>query len=268
MATNNRSDELLNRLTTGITQLTNSDRWRDWLTVQSRFHKYSFGNTLLILMQRPDASRIAGFRTWLQLERRVQAGEKAIWILAPMTRPRLADALGQEPEILVTGFRPVPVFDISQTEGADLPVVCARLEGEDAKGTYSRLVAVAAGFGFSVEDFEFTDSTNGDCNTEQRRIRVRTSNSPAQRIKTLAHEMGHAQLHENSALDRPLKELEAESVAFVVCCVLGLSTDTYSFGYVAAWSGGGEEATAGIKASGARIQHAANAILGALEKIT
>lgn len=264
----NHTDELLKRLSDGVTQLTTSENWKAWLSAQSRFHKYSFSNTLLILAQRPHALRVAGFRTWCGLGRQVRSGEKAIWILAPTTHRRAADADDEEAQVFVTGFRAVPVFDIAQTDGPDLPAVCKPLEGDDPAATYARLVPVAKAFGFTVEDYDFTGSTNGDCDLERRRIRIRAGNSPAQRVKTLVHELGHSQLHESSTLDRPLKELEAESVAFVVCSALGLTTDAYSFGYVAIWAGGGDEAIAGIKASASRIQRASLAILDSIERTT
>jgi antirestriction protein ArdC len=117
----------------------------------------------------------------------------------------------------------------------------------------------------TVEDTdELPGSVNGDCSHDLHRIRVRTSNSPLQRVKTLAHELGHTLLHEEYD-SRPLAELEAESVAFIVCDNLGLTTDDYSFGYVATWAGGGDEAQKEIKASGGRIQRAADQILSTVE---
>jgi hypothetical protein len=158
------------------------------------------------------------------------------------------------------GFKPVPVFDLSQTDGQDLPEVCSKLEGSDERGAYTQLLVVAEVLGFTVEDSEELGSANGDCSHLLHRIRVRTSNSPVQRVKTLAHELAHAILHEEFD-DRPIAELEAESVAFIVCDHLGIRSDEYSFGYVAGWAGGGEEAHKAIKASGSRIQRAADQIL-------
>ena len=120
--------------------------------------------------------------------------------------------------------------------------------------------------GFSVEDHEFGGSTNGDCTHSEHRIRVEAHNTPAQRVKTLAHEIAHALLHE-SYDSRALAELEAESMAYVVCQALGIDSSDYSFGYVATWAGGGDEATAGIKASCDRIQKGAAIILGAFEPV-
>jgi len=257
---------ILDRLTEGITQLTSSDRWQEWLNMQSRFHHYSFNNTLLIMAQRPDATRVAGYNAWRKLDRFVRKGEKGIWILAPMVyKTDSADDTAEDTTArVIRGFKPVPVFDLSQTEGQDLPEICTRLDGDDDANIFLRLRTVAAGLGFSVEDTdELLPGVNGDCSHQLHRIRVRTSNSPIQRVKTLAHELGHALLHEQHD-NRPLAELEAESVAFVVCTSSGIDSDDYSFGYVATWVGGDDDARSAIKGSGTRIQRAADQILTAM----
>jgi hypothetical protein len=123
---------------------------------------------------------------------------------------------------------------------------------------------VVQSIGFTVEDHEFDGSTNGDCCQSEHRIRVETRNTPAQRVKTLAHEIAHALLHED-VKDRRLAELEAESTAYVVCQSLGLDTGDYTFGYVANWAGGGDEAIAGVKASCDRIQKTAGTVLRSFE---
>ena len=268
---NTDKTNILERLAEGITRLTSSERWQEWLTMQSRFHSYSFNNTLLILGQKPEASRVAGFNAWRKLDRYVRKGEKGIWILAPMiyksdTRDELAT--GDESTKVIRGFKTVPVFDVSQTDGAELPEVCVRLDGEDEAGLFERLRSVATSIGFTVEDADDLEGANGLCTHDDRRIRVLACNSPAQRVKTLAHELGHAILHA-PGVGRPdsraILELEAESVAFVVCAATGIISDDYSFGYVATWSGGGDEALAAIKASGARIQRAADGILSTMD---
>jgi len=265
MAETDRKTEALRTLEAGITRLTTSEAWQDWLTMQSRFHRYSFYNTLLILTQRPEASRVAGFHTWRQLGRHVRKGEHGISILAPMVR-RVRDEAQDEAERvrILSGFKPVTVFDVAQTDGDELPEVCTRINGEDEAGLYARLVKVAQGIGYSVEAAEIPGESNGDCTFDLHRIRVEVRNSPAQRVKTLAHELAHAMLHE-SFPDRALAELEAESTAYVVCSALDIPSDEYSFGYVAGWAGGGDQALAAIKASGERIHQAADAILTKLE---
>lgn len=261
---------ILDRLTEGITQLTSSDRWQDWLNMQSRFHHYSFNNTLLILTQRPDATRVAGFNAWRKLDRFVRKGEKGIWILAPMVYKTDGgdDAADDTTKRVLRGFKPVPVFDLSQTDGQELPEICARLDGDDTGNVFLRLRTVAATLGFSVEDTDdLSDGVNGDCSHDLHRIRVRMSNAPLQRVKTLAHELGHAILHtpgDGRPDSRALMELEAESVAFIVCANHGINSDDYSFGYVTGWAGGGDEARDAIKASGGRIQRAADSILTAM----
>lgn len=262
-ATNSHS-ELLDQLTEGIAKLTTSDEWRQFLDYQSRFHRYSFGNVLLIAAQCHEATQVAGFHTWRKMDRFVRKGEKAIFILAPMVYKN-ADAVDGDDERVVRGFKWVPVFDVAQTDGEELPTVCHRLTGDDPDGLFAQLVAVAHSIGFSVEDAELGGSTNGDCTHDLKRIRVEVTNTPTQRLKTLAHEIAHAMLHAEFK-DRRLAELEAESTAYIVCASLGINTSDYSFGYVANWAGGGDEAIAGIKASCDRIQKTAAAVLRCFEQ--
>jgi antirestriction protein ArdC len=262
MATTDHS-ELLAQLTSGIAALTSSKSWSRHLDYQGRFHGYSFSNVVLIASQRSDATKVAGFRTWKRLDRSVRKGEKAIWVLAPMMAKRADDgAIGEEK--VIRGFKYVPVFDISQTEGEDMPNICHRLVGDDPKAFFSRLIPVAQSVGYGVELTRLPEGVNGDCTFSLRRIRVEERNSPAQRVKSLIHEIAHARLHEGQ-LDRPLAELEAESTAYVVCRGLGMDTDAYSFGYVAIWAGGGEAAIAGIRSSCAAIQRTASFVLASLE---
>jgi antirestriction protein ArdC len=256
-------DQLLDSLAEGVRALTDSDRWRTHLDVQSRFHHYSFNNALLIGIQDPDATRVAGFATWKQLGRSVVKGERAIWILAPMVGPRIETAEGEETRPIY-GFRPVAVFDVAQTDGDELPQVCRNLEGDDPTSLFDALSGQADRMGYSVELAELPGTTNGDCTFALRRIRVESRNQPAQRVKTLAHELAHALLHGDGG-DRALAELEAESTAYLVCRCLGLDTGEYSFGYVACWAGGGSEAVARITASGSAIQRAVAVILDGLE---
>ncbi len=261
MPANDRHAELVDKLTEGIADLTSSDQWRRYLDFQGRFRRYSAGNVLLISAQRPEATRVAGFRSWRDHGRTVRKGEHAIWILAPMIHA----ATGDDPETTprVRGFKWVPVFDVAQTDGDELPSVCRPLSGDEGAGDFERLVGIARLIGFQVEDHRFASPTNGDCCHRQRRIRVEVNRSPSQRLKTLAHELAHAILHE-SVDDLSVAELEAESTAYVVCAQLGLDTAGYSFGYVATWAGGGGAAIAAIKASCDRIQRAAGLIVGSL----
>jgi DNA primase len=259
-----RTDEALDRLQRGVAELAQTDHWRAWLGAQAKFHRYSFNNVLLIASQRPDASQVAGFRTWLTLNRCVRKGEKGIWILAPRTHKEQLDDDPNRSATVVTGFHAVPVFDLAQTDGEQLPAPAlpALLEGDGPAGVYDGLVQVADGLGFRVEDATFAEAQkNGETDFGRHMIGVRCDRDQVQRIKTLAHELGHAILHGSSAVSRELRELEAESVAYVVCEAQGIESDGYSFGYVVGWAGGGADAVAGIKASAARIQKAAAVIL-------
>jgi hypothetical protein len=137
-----------------------------------------------------------------------------------------------------------------------------KLEGDDTDGLYTRLIAVAHSLGFTVEEDYLENGVNGDCNHAEARIRVEVRNEPKQQVKTLAHELAHAILHgDRKNLVRERAELEAESVAYVVCRELGIDSSAYSFGYLATWSGGGAEAQRAITESAQRIQKAAHLIL-------
>jgi antirestriction protein ArdC len=262
-AARERQGDLLKRLEAGIADLTTSDSWRRFLDVQARFHHYSFNNCLLIALQCPSATQVAGFNSWRSLGCGVRKGEKALWILAPMVY-RQADEEADERERVVRGFKFVPVFDVSQTDGPDLPAVCTRLEGDDPAGHFEQLVAIARAIGYSVDDHRFEGGCNGDCSFVEKRIRVEAAISPIQRVKTLIHEIAHAKCHEGFD-NRAVAELEAESVAYLVCQALGIDSTEYSFGYVATWAGGGDQAIATLKASGTRIQKTAAAIVEGLE---
>jgi len=262
--------DLLTTLADGVAELTNSTAWRAWLDVQRRFHRYSWGNALLIAAQRRDATRVAGFHSWLRLGRHVRKGEHGIAILAPIV-PRLRVVDGDSgDERWVAGrphaFRVTHVFDVSQTDGEELaaPPV-SRLEGSDPKDWYTQLRDVAHSLEFTVEEDYLPDGVNGDCNHALRRIRIEVRNGQSHQVKTLAHELGHAILHADRAgLCREQAELEAESVAFIVCAGLGLDTSEYSFGYLAVWAGGGEQARRAIAESAQRIQAAAHRVLDAV----
>ena len=247
---------LVDKLTEGVERLGDEGRWAEFLEAQARFHRYSYANTLLILDQLASATAVAGYRSWQAMGRRVRRGERAIWIVAPLMRRRGQSALESE----LTGFRRVAVFDVSQTEGDELETLCQPLLGGDEEGWLERFVSAAAGCGFEVERAELAAGVFGDCTYALRRIRLAKGASPAQAVKTLVHELAHALLHE-FVEDRPLAELEAESVAYIVCQHLGLETDQYSFGYVTTWAGGTEPAVRAIKGSCTRIADTARALL-------
>ena len=230
-------------------------------------------NVMLIMLQNPYATRVAGYRAWQALDHQVLAKEQALRIFAPMKYKR-EDALEGERASEVRGFKLVPVFDISQTEGPELPDVVSKLRGLAPEGVFATLTEFANTIGFRVELPETLESgANGDTTYSLGRIRVLASNSGAQQVKTLAHEIGHALLHDPEVpaikeLTRGLMELEAESTAYVICAALGMDTSDYSFGYVAGWAGGAAEAAQGIKASTGRIQRATSAVLKTFETQT
>jgi antirestriction protein ArdC len=261
--------ELVDRLERGILELTSSARWQEYLTTAAKFHNYSANNLMLILMQRPEATRVAGFRTWLSMGRAVRKGERGIAILAPCVyggQTREDEETGERvtTERRVVGFRTVYVFDVSQTDGDELPSPVVLLEGDSASKLLARLELVAGELGYHVERANFCGSqTNGDTSFELKRIRLNRDRSIDQQAKTLAHELGHVLCHHeraNYSAERERCELEAESVAFVVCSSSGLETDNYSFGYVAHWSG-----AKAIHESAGTILEAADELLERLE---
>jgi antirestriction protein ArdC len=261
---------LLEELQAGIAELTTSERWMRYLEVQSRFYSYSPNNVMLIALQKPNATRVAGYKTWQSLDHQVRTKESALRILAPM-RYKRDDVTEGEDVREIRGFKMVPVFDISQTDGPDLSEAVSKLEGLAPEGVFDRLTEFAHSIGFRVERPESLDSgANGDTTHSSGLIRVVSTNSEAQQAKTLAHEIGHALLHDpeyvtTKDLSRGLKELEAESTAYVICTALGMDTSDYSFGYVLGWTGGAPDAIEGIKASTGRIQKAATAVLKTFE---
>ncbi|HVC40172.1 MAG TPA: ArdC-like ssDNA-binding domain-containing protein [Candidatus Dormibacteraeota bacterium] len=246
--------ELLAQLTRGVLALTTSAAWRNWLATSRRFHRYSFQNQVLILSQRPDATWVAGYRAWLQLGRQVRPGERAIRILAPCLAPPGRDASEEQIRRAVVAFRVARVFDLSQTDGVDIPQPVHTLREEAPGGALARLAERGVELGFEVQFTSLWGSRNGDCSHSLGRIRVREGLPPAHKLKTLAHELGHALLHgPDFQGSRALAELEAESVAYLACQEFGVDSSSYSFGYVASWAGGGPEAARLISATGGRI---------------
>ncbi len=248
--------ELLHQLADGILELTSSPAWTRWLRISRRFHRYSFQNQILIQRQCPEASWVAGYRTWLRSGRQVRRGERAIRILAPCVAAAEGrdEAEADSSRPAVVGFRVVRVFDISQTEGEELPQPTRTLTGDSPAVHLAQLAQRAQALDFSVNFTELWGSRNGDCSHALARIRVRQDLPPAHKLKTLAHEIAHAVLHgPDFQGSRALAELEAESVAYLICHEFGVDSSGYSFGYLASWSGGGPEAARLIAATARRI---------------
>jgi antirestriction protein ArdC len=270
---NDRTKEMLASLEDGISKLADSGEWQRYLATMAKFHRYSFGNVMLILFQNPDATQVMGFGNkagtsgWKSLGRSVKKGEHAIWILAPMTRSETDEDTGAKSQV-VFGWKTVPVFDVSQTEGAPLPEVTRCLDGQDPDGLFGQLADAALALGVaSVADADLGQA-NGVTHKDGR-IEIHPDRSPLHRAKTLAHEIAHWQLGhlaDGNKSGRGLCELEAESVAYAVMGSLGFDSGDYSFGYVAGWAEDAEKAKDGIRASAGRIQKAVTAILGELGK--
>ena len=271
------------KLQAAVEEIVSGDDWQRMLKVASKFHNYSFNNQLLIFLQRPDATQVAGFNRWKSLGRFVKKGEKGIAIFAPCKYRQRDDSQeshsptsngdlesssgSDSPQAthVIKGFRVVHVFDISQTEGEPLDGLDAvrpkLLDGATPEGIWDALVAQANDAGFEVVR-DRKGSENGYCDFLNKRIAVRPDVAPAQAVKTLIHELGHAILHsENPVASREVAETEVESVAFVVCDAIGLDTGDYSFPYVARWAGGSEDI---IKDTASRVIECAKSILGSL----
>lgn len=263
-----RTQAALEKLEAGLEQLLHSDQWAEHLKAQSRFHSYSFNNCLLIAMQYPEATQIAGFNAWKKLGRSVSKGEKAIWILAPLRYKREEEdpETGEAIEHLgVRGFKTVPVFDLAQTEGEPLATApVGPLTGDD-QGLFEALKQFSEQRGWLVK-LEPLNGPNGVCRFRSHDIGVDSMLSPIHRAKTLAHEIAHSLLHDPSQYKehRGDMELEAESTAFVVLDHFGLDSGDYSFGYVAHWQQDNDAITQ-LKQVGQRIQSAAKQVIDALE---
>lgn len=249
-----------------VSAIQDSDTFRAYLTAQAKFHNYSFNNVLLILAQRPDATRVAGYRAWQGMDRFVKQGEKSIGILAPLKR-RVKDEDTGEETFGVYGFRRVSVFDYSQTDGKPLPEVPVPvLDSTAGKELYDRLEGVAIAEGLRVqrghERFGVREQMMGFWEPPQRLIAVRDDISQLQATKTLGHELGHLYArHDAPGTVREAAETEAEGVAFVVLAHYGLDSGERSFPYVATWA----QDKNTMRAALGQIQRVSQVIIGKLE---
>ena len=268
--TETRTDKLRaahDKLQSAVAEIVSGDDWKRMLKVASKFHRYSFNNHLMIFLQRPDATVVAGFNRWKSLGRFAKKGEKGIAIFAPCKyRTKIETESGEETTLQqIRGFRVVHVFDISQTEGEELPHLDAvrpkLLDADAPEGIWHALVTQAEVTGFEVIRNR-RGSENGYCDFTQKHIAVRPDVAPAQAVKTLIHELGHALLHsEDLPQSKEVAEVEVESVAYIVCDAIGLDSGDYSFAYVARWSDGDPSL---IKATGERVVACAKRILDEL----
>ena len=294
MADNNtekqRVQELTDKLEQGLQDLFNSDSYRNYLSTMSKFHNYSFNNTLLIAMQKPDATLVAGYKAWQKnFERHVNKGEKAIRILAPapykikekrdkidpVTQELLLDKDGnpqkEEVEITIPAFRAVSVFDLSQTDGKPIPELAAHELLSDVEGYQDMIRAVEAISPVPIELEEIAGESKGYYDREAKRIAVQENMSESQTLKTMIHEVAHSKLHskeveqdEQMRKDRNTKEVEAESVAYTVCQHFGVDTSDYSFGYIAGWSSGRD--TKELRSSMDTIRRTASELITGIEE--
>jgi antirestriction protein ArdC len=248
-------EELLRALEQG-----RSETLQEFLAFQARFHDYSFRNCLLIAIQKPDATFVAGFRRWQELGRFVRKGEKGIMILAPIVRRRKAqdgEVESDEDETrTVCGFKTVYVFDVSQTEGEELPEF-SRIDG-DPGDKLKRLMAVVAERGIELH---YEASLGGaDGLSQGGKITLREGMSPAEEFGVLAHELAHELLHRTERrkeTTRKVRELEAEAVAFVVSRAAGLDSIRHSADYIQLYTGDKEMLVASLD----HIQKVASSII-------
>ena len=264
--------EITDRLEKGVKEVFESEKYREMLRCMSKFHHYSLNNCLLIAMQYPSASLVAGYRTWQkEFDRQVRKGEKGIRILAPCKyKIEKEKTDGAEKEIVeITGFRVVSVFAYEQTEGRELPMISVNELTGDVKNYHKLFDALKDICPVSICSEDIQSGVNGYYDDAARRIAIRSGMSQIQTIKTMIHEISHQRLHSREnldgekPLDRGTKEVEAESIAYTVCSHYGLDTAEYTFGYVAGWSSGKE--TKELKNSLERIRTTADEMITSID---
>ncbi len=235
--------EITERLEKGVKEVFTSDKYIEYLDFMGKFYDYSFNNTMLIYMQMPEASLVAGYKAWkTKFNRQVRKGEKGIKIIAPCPhKGTRTNKAGEEEEYTWMSFTTATVFDVSQTDGDDIPTgVCNELTGDvqNFKILAQRLEKVSP---VKIYYEDINDGSNGFYSLIDKRIAIRSGMSEQQTIKTMIHEIAHAILHDKETgelkdADHFSREVQAESVAYTVCSMLGLDTSDYSFGYIAGWS--------------------------------
>ena len=234
-----KREALAARLEEGIAKLRDSGEFQRWLDTAARFHTYSWGNQLLISLQRPDASQVMGYSGWKQVGRQVCRGEKAIKILAPTFFRKSCRCSGDcDCPSNAVRFRSVNVFALEQTDGEPLPEIVTLLTG-DGLGLPQRLEALAVAEGLTIDrdPDNARNGANGWYSRTRKLIWIRPDVEDAQAAKTLAHELAHhlAQ-HEDNGHCRDEREIIAEAVAYIVLQHFGIDAGGYTFGYLAAWS--------------------------------
>ena len=281
-----RVKEITEKLEAGIRDLFDSENYKNWLRTMSRFHSYSVNNTILIHLQKPDATLVASYLSWQRnFGRQVNRGERAIQIIAPAPYKKKIETDRLDPltgnavlnsdgtavkdirEILVPSYKVVNVFDVSQTEGKELPALGVDELGGSVKDYADFVEALKKTCPVPIVFESIRGGAKGYFHTVENRIAIQEGMSEAQTVKTLIHEMAHQKLHSlqpggnepEEKLTRGHKEVEAESVAFIVSYHYGIDTSDYSFGYIAGWSDGKENNE--FKTSLSRIQKAADEMI-------
>jgi len=251
-----RVKELTDKLEAGVKKVFESEQYKNYLKALSKFHSYSFGNVMLILMQCPNASLVAGFHKWKKdFGRTVKKGEHGIQILAPCPQKKFIDREIEKPDgtkeiesVLVVRqrFKVAYVFDVSQTEGRELPSYGVDKLTGDVQNYYEFYKAIESIAPVPIMFRPATDHSEGCYNHKEQKIYINEGLSQIQTISVMIHEVSHAILHalpvENGEItgkhekDRRTREVEAESVAYIVCQHFGIETGDSSFAYVTSWS--------------------------------
>lgn len=253
-------DSIMQSLESGVEELFTSNRYQEFLKTMAKFHNYSFNNTMLIAMQRPDATLVTSYKNWQSMGRQVMKGEKGITIIAPAPYKKMKEKEvldeNQRPimgtdgkpktekvEVTVPHFKAVTVFDIAQTSGEPIQTLAPELLTAAVQDFDSFMQAIQKISPVPIRFDEIDGNANGYYHNADKEIVIKKGLSESQTLKTAIHETAHAKLHDREIMeslgvekDRLTKEVEAESVAYCVCSSFGLDTSDYSFSYIAGWS--------------------------------
>ena len=287
--TKNNVNEITKKLSEGVKEIFEGDNYKKYLNTLSKFHNYSTNNTILIARQNPEATLVAGFKSWENnFNRHVKRGEKGIKIIAPSPYKKKVmvekvdpvsmeikldmngNPVKEETEIKMTAYRIVSVFDVSQTEGKPLPQMGVA-ELTDNVNEYELFVeALKQSTSVPISFENISGAAKGYYNPVTASIAIKAGMPESQTVKTMIHEIAHSILHndildEDAKKDRQTKEVEAESVAYTVCQHFGIDTSDYSFGYIAGWSSSKE--TEELKQSLETIQKTASGLINDIERI-
>lgn len=257
---NERVDEAFSLIEKGVKQITNSQKYKEFLAFSSRFYHYSFRNQILIWTQKPNATYVAGFNAWKKIGRFVKKGEKGIRILAPIIiKTTKKNDMGDEEETEFRKYKVTTVFDISQTKGDPIPSLhefVHTVRGETE--LYQMVMNISP---FPVEELTDCQGADGYFRLKEKDIKICSKNPTSHRLLTLIHEIAHGLLHSDrkNSPEKNIREIEAESVGFIVCHALGIDTSVNSLGYLASY--GGKSTMKFVEESRDRINRAAQMIL-------